>query len=62
MRSYYSSPAESEQRAGLAKVVDLAGAREAMARPDARRGVKRGVKGPLNDERPVGAKLATGRD
>ena len=47
-------------RAGLAKVVDLAGAREAMARPDARRGVKRGVKDPQNDERPVGANARNG--
>ncbi len=61
MQEHYSSPAEAEQRAGLAKVVDLAGAREAMARPDGRRGVKRGVKNPQNQDRPAGAKLATGR-
>ena len=62
MQEHYSSPAEAEQRAGLAKVVDLAGAREAMQRPDSRRGVKRGVKGLQNEVRPVGDKLATGRN
>ncbi len=48
MQEHYSSPWESEQREGLAKVVDLAGAREAHRvtprAPRLPRGVKGGVK------------------
>lgn len=42
MQEHYSTPAEVEQRSGLARVIDLSGAREAAAAT--RGGVKRGVK------------------
>ncbi len=45
MQEHYSTPAETEQRSGLARVIDLAGAREAAEGPAKRRqGVKWGVK------------------
>lgn len=43
MQEHYSTPAEVEQRAGLARVIDLAGVREAAATPAAPRGVKGGA-------------------
>ncbi|MBK8696934.1 MAG: site-specific integrase [Deltaproteobacteria bacterium] len=56
MQEHYSTPAEVEQRAGLARVIDLAGVREAAATPTAPRGVKRGVKGGgVSEERTVNA-------
>lgn len=42
MQEHYSTPAEREQRAGVAKVIDLAGAREAHQTPT-RRAASRGV-------------------
>lgn len=60
MQEHYSTPAETEQRSGLAKVIDLAGAREASAVPArVSRGVKWGVK-PRAVEAETAAPLASG--
>lgn len=61
MQEHYSTPAEVEQRTGLAKVIDLAGVRAAASTPaKGRQGVKWGVKGEGEGGR-ESTKTAAGR-